>query len=142
MVQEAATLGVHTPPHITLQIDDYRRKVAELEPQASVSWPRHNLPPRDYAQFVGRQQELEQITRTLSPRSRSWVVTIDGVGGIGKSALALKVAHVLLARYGELPEAERFDAIVWVSAKRDYLTAGGVLRQRQRLLRPGPKFAH
>ena len=54
--RQAATMGVLTPPHITLQIDDYRRKIGELEPRASLPWPRHSLPPRDYEQFVGRQQ--------------------------------------------------------------------------------------
>ncbi len=59
------------------------------------------------------------------------MITIDGIGGIGKSALALEAAYTLRDQYAGLPEAERFDAIVWVSAKRSYLTADGILKRRQ-----------
>ena len=52
-----------------------------------------NLPQPDYTSFIGRQKELETIQRLLSPKSRHFVITIDGVGGIGKSALALQIAH-------------------------------------------------
>lgn len=93
--------------------------------------PRHNLPPRDYERFVGRQSELAEVRRLLGPRSRAFVITIDGIGGIGKSALAQEAAYSLCEGYGNLPEAERFEAIVWVSAKRSYLTADGILERRQ-----------
>lgn len=129
--RQAATLGPLTPPAITLQIDDYRTKIAEIEPQVNTPWPRHNLPPRDYEQFVGRQKELGQLAQLLAPRSRAYVVTVDGIGGIGKSALALEVAHGFHERYADLPAAERFDAIVWVSAKQAHLRPGALLRQRQ-----------
>lgn len=125
------------PSHVTLEIEEYRRKIANLEarlrsPVTSRSAePRHNLPPRDYERFVGRQKELAEVRRLLSSRSRAFVVTIDGIGGIGKSALALETAYVLVDQYAELPAQERFEAIVWVSAKRTYLTAGGIRERRQ-----------
>ncbi|HEU4326308.1 MAG TPA: AAA family ATPase [Roseiflexaceae bacterium] len=95
--------------------------------------PRHNLPQRSYAQFIGRQTELRELERLMlpHPRSRHFVVTLDGIGGVGKSALALELAHGYRDRYAELPPAERFEAIVWVSAKRTLLTAGGIQQRRQ-----------
>jgi hypothetical protein len=72
----------------------------------------HNLPQPDYARFVGRKAELKQIRQLLSPKTRHFVVTIDGIGGVGKSALALEVAHTFLRHYDKLPEAERFAAII------------------------------
>jgi LuxR family glucitol operon transcriptional activator len=93
--------------------------------------PRHNLPPRDYERFVGRQSELAELRRLLGSRSRAFVITIDGVGGIGKSALALEAAYSLCNAYEVLAEAERFEAIVWVSAKRTYLTTEGIVERRQ-----------
>jgi tetratricopeptide (TPR) repeat protein len=129
---QAATMGIQTPVHVKLEIDRYRRLIAELEPQTNLPWPRHNLPPRNYEQLVGRQRELEQLGKLLDPRGRAYFVAIDGIGGIGKSALALETAYRWHERYGELAEDQRFEAIVWVSAKRDYLTAEGVLKQRQR----------
>ncbi len=95
--------------------------------------PLHNLPPRDYERFVGRQKELADVRRLLLPypKSRYHLVTIDGIGGIGKSALALEAAYSYCDGYAALPETERFGAIVWVSAKRSYLTADGILERRQ-----------
>jgi LuxR family glucitol operon transcriptional activator len=125
------------PPYVTLEIAEYRRKIAELEgprrepaPRSSAG-PRHNLPSRDYEQFIGRQPELAELRRLLGPRSRSFVITIDGIGGIGKSALVLESAYTFVDQYHDLPEHERFEAIIWVSAKRTYLTASGIRERRQ-----------
>jgi tetratricopeptide (TPR) repeat protein len=95
--------------------------------------PWHNLPQRTYAAFIGRQEELAQLTRLLlpHPRSRHFVVTIDGIGGVGKSALALELAYRCREGYASLPEDERFAAIIWVSAKRTLLTASGIQQRRQ-----------
>ncbi|MDZ4721650.1 MAG: NB-ARC domain-containing protein [Roseiflexaceae bacterium] len=129
---QAAKFGdLHAPTHILLQIAEYQHKIAEIEDQMKPRLPHNNLPPRDYDRFVGRQHELADLQRLLNPRSRAFVVTIDGIGGIGKSALALEVAHILCETYDSLPEHERFAAIVWVSAKRSYLTADGILERRQ-----------
>ena len=93
----------------------------------------HNLPQPDYGEFVGRKEELAQVHRILRPypHSRHAVVTIDGIGGIGKSALALEVAHRYLRDYDRLPEEERFDAIIWTSAKASVLTADGIAPRQQ-----------
>lgn len=95
--------------------------------------PWHNLPQRSYTRFVGRQAELERLTQLLlpHPRSRHFVVTLDGIGGVGKSALALELAYRYRDGYAALPAGERFDAIVWVSAKRTLLTAGGIQQRQQ-----------
>lgn len=95
--------------------------------------PLHNLPQRSYSAFIGRQAEREQLARLLlpHPRSRHFVVTIDGIGGVGKSALALELAYGYREGYANLPEEERFEAVVWVSAKRTLLTAGGIQQRRQ-----------
>ncbi len=125
------------PSHITLEIAEYRRKITELEgrlrPLTSQQKdaPRHNLPPRDYEQFIGRQPELAEVRRLLGSRSRAFVITIDGIGGVGKSALVLESAYAFIDQYNDLPESERFEAIVWVSAKRTYLTASGIRERRQ-----------
>jgi tetratricopeptide (TPR) repeat protein len=91
----------------------------------------HNLPQPDYGTFIGREQELRQVHWLLSPESRHFLVTIDGIGGIGKSALALEVAHRYLRDYDRLPEEERFDAIIWTSAKSSVLTADGIAPRQQ-----------
>ncbi|MBI5294604.1 MAG: AAA family ATPase [Chloroflexi bacterium] len=88
----------------------------------------HNLPQPDYGKFVGREKEIEQILGILQPypRSQSHLLTIDGIGGIGKSTLALEIANHYLRNDSQLPIDERFEAIIWVSAKRTILTADGI----------------
>jgi predicted ATPase/DNA-binding CsgD family transcriptional regulator len=63
-------------------------------PQSS-SIPPHNLPaPR--SSFVGREQEIEEIRRALSATR---LLTLTGVGGSGKTRLALEVARDLVEVY-------------------------------------------
>jgi predicted ATPase/DNA-binding CsgD family transcriptional regulator len=63
-------------------------------PQSS-STPPHNLPaPR--SSFVGREQEMEEVKRELA---MTRLLTLTGVGGSGKTRLALEVARDLLEAY-------------------------------------------
>jgi predicted ATPase/DNA-binding CsgD family transcriptional regulator len=61
----------------------------------SSSTPTHNLPaPR--SSFVGREREMAEIRRALSATR---LLTLTGVGGSGKTRLALEVARALLEAY-------------------------------------------
>ena len=66
-------------------------------PAATVSLPHpkpyHNLPRPDYGRFIGRETELAWLRRRLSPADRAWQIAINGIGGVGKSSLALAIAH-------------------------------------------------
>lgn len=87
--------------------------------------PYNNLPQPTYVHFVGRDAELAWLRERLSPADRAWQIAINGIGGVGKTALALTVADEYRRRYHELPMEERFEAIIWVSAKEEVLTAQG-----------------
>lgn len=76
---------------------------------------RSSLPHQPY--FFGREEELAKITDALLPELRSWGVLIDGPGGIGKTALAIRAAH--------LAPAENFPLKIFLSAKIRELTAAG-----------------
>ncbi len=90
----------------------------------------HNLPRRQHVKLIGREQELADIRSFLSPQHRVGVVCISGGGGVGKTALALEVAHACLEEAASLPPAERFEAIIWVTAKSaELLPTGQVARQ-------------
>lgn len=95
--------------------------------------PWHNLPQRPFTYFVGREAEVQKLTQLLLPypRSRYFLVTLGGIGGVGKSALALEIAYRYRENYSSLPPEERFEAIIWVSAKRTVLTASGIQRRQQ-----------
>ncbi|MFB9475562.1 hypothetical protein ACFFR3_39245 [Nonomuraea salmonea] len=59
-------------------------------------WQAGNLPP-ELTSLVGRRAELGQV-RTACRRSR--LVTLTGVGGVGKSRVALRAAAELRAEFG------------------------------------------
>lgn len=92
--------------------------------------PYHNLPQRNYTQFIGRQEELQILMQRLHPRSRHFLVTLVGIGGVGKSTLALECAYRYRDGYADMSPDERFESIIWVSAKQTVLTGHGI-QQRQ-----------
>ena len=62
-----------------------------------VAAPPHNL-PKPRTSFVGREKELEDCARLLSENR---VLTLTGVGGSGKTRLALKVAERRLSEHAD-----------------------------------------
>ncbi|HEX2909842.1 MAG TPA: NB-ARC domain-containing protein [Chloroflexia bacterium] len=68
----------------------------------------HNLPAPTYSQFVMREQPFNEILDGLSQRSA--VVLLAGMGGMGKTSLALEIADYCI-------KESLFDAAVWVSDK-------------------------
>jgi tetratricopeptide (TPR) repeat protein len=54
---------------------------------------RAELPHQPY--FFGREDELAIIAEALDPESNGWGVLIDGPGGIGKTALAIRAGHLV-----------------------------------------------
>jgi len=87
---------------------------------------RHNLPRRRFARLPGRDGELDEVWQRLAPHVRSYIIPIEGIGGIGKTALALEIASRLVEEHDQLPVGRRFDAIVWLSAKQQQLDERGV----------------
>lgn len=84
----------------------------------------HNLPVPDYEYeggFVGRDEDRKKILQLLQSEKFS-VITLTGSGGVGKTSLALKVIQDITER----PEKTVFDAIVWLSAKENRLSALGI----------------
>lgn len=106
-------------------------------PEQKIMQPLHNLPQPDYGKFIGREQELAKAMQILRPypHSQHSLVTIDGVGGIGKSALALEVAHRFLWQTEEMSPEEHFEVLVWTSAKQTILRPGSGIVNRQQVLR-------
>jgi len=81
-------LGVHQlkdlgePVHLW-QLDD-----DEHPPLRTLVTARHNL-PRQHSEFIGREPEVKEVTGLLE---KCRLVTITGVGGCGKTRLAVEVA--------------------------------------------------
>lgn len=77
---------------------------------------RGNLPRLPY--FFGRADQLQTIQLALEPSARTWIVLIDGPGGVGKTTLAIRAA--------ELASEQDYPRIVFASAKIRELEPSGV----------------
>jgi tetratricopeptide (TPR) repeat protein len=78
-------------------------------PDAEPAKPQHysSLPHQPF--FFGRDKERAIIAEAIHPDSRTWGALIDGPGGIGKTALAIKAGH-------EAPVSD-FPRKIFLSAK-------------------------
>ena len=76
-----------------------------------------SLPRRPY--FVGRDEEIKAVLQSLQPNSRTFIIGIEGIGGMGKSTLAIELSHRCI-------ENDLFEAVIWISAKESILTLHGI----------------
>ncbi|MEZ4869251.1 MAG: tetratricopeptide repeat protein [Caldilineaceae bacterium] len=97
-------------------VDDVRPAAASaLAPVPAVSAP---LPipatlPAEVTGFVGRETEIVLVQQRLAdPACR--LLTITGMGGVGKSRLALRTAHLLAGRVGQTPTPQFPDGIYYI----------------------------
>ncbi|MFI9453594.1 tetratricopeptide repeat protein [Amycolatopsis sp. NPDC052450] len=68
--------------------------------EAVAALPELSRIPGDTAMFVGRSDELAQLERVLHGSGRAAVVTVHGLGGVGKSTLAAHFAHLNAHKFG------------------------------------------
>lgn len=108
-------LGVDPGPHLTRLNEAILREAPELmapEPAlqtapsqgaghtSALSPQTPCTLPADLADFVGRAKELNWLLQNARDRrSHSHIVAIDGMGGTGKTSLAVRAAYLLSAEY-------------------------------------------
>jgi tetratricopeptide (TPR) repeat protein len=122
-----ATYGVDQPLHLvnsvtmekeaiarySKQIDGLTANSKEIEKSSVLA----SLPRRPY--FVGREEEINAILQSLQPNSRTFIIGIEGIGGVGKSTLATEVSYRCI-------ENDLFESVIWISAKESILTLHGI----------------
>jgi predicted ATPase/class 3 adenylate cyclase len=100
---------------------------ADFPPLRTLDTLPGNLPAQ-VSSFIGRQTDVARVTAALAD---SRVVTITGVGGVGKTRLAIQVAAELIPRYREgawlveLASVRDPEGVVDVVAEAFHLTPRG-----------------
>ena len=96
--------GVRTLTGEQVSVPCHRWTVAVHDHAAA----RSNLPRLPYG-FFGREEELQRSRRRSRRQARTWGALLDGPGGIGKTALAIRAA--------ELTPPGQFRRVIFLSAK-------------------------
>jgi len=122
-----AKYGVDQPLHlvnsVTMEKEAIARYSKQIEGLTSSGREREkaealaNLPRRPY--FVGREEEIKIILQSLQPNSRTFIVGIEAIGGMGKSTLAIEIGYRCI-------ENDLFESVIWISAKEATLTLHGI----------------
>jgi hypothetical protein len=97
----------------------------------------HNLPAPTCTTFVGRTEELTRLLELLSPHHAAHLISVDGIGGVGKTTFVLEAAYRCLqasrnsdaasSGQSQNPVVPIFDVIIFTSAKEHRMTSIGLL---------------
>ncbi|MFF2520956.1 AfsR/SARP family transcriptional regulator [Streptomyces liangshanensis] len=103
-------LGIDPGPHLTKLYEGILRESPELAGPAPAPAPAAPVPlpadppstlPYDLSDFTGRERELAEILGSAGEAGEQGprIVAIDGMGGCGKTSLAVRAAHRLAPDY-------------------------------------------
>lgn len=131
--RDLAKALTNNAPSLWRELDEWNQKL-QRDPSVVIGLqiPRtedeshvfNNLPFPDFDEtgFIGRGDQVAKIKKAIL-RGAHPVISIIGDGGLGKTALALKVAYDIADERGG-----PFDAIVWTTAKASTLTGADLFR--------------
>ena len=98
----------------------YATEVATRD-QRSVDLDRY-APAAGQMQLVGVAEHVELLSRVLLTPDAPWIVSAEGIGGIGKTSLAYRLAYHLVV------ELAAFTGFAWVSAQQQSFHPGGYIQ--------------
>ncbi|MGV9852974.1 helix-turn-helix domain-containing protein [Streptomyces sp. NPDC003442] len=100
----SASIGLHGATSV--QVVEYSTQhLDQLPPPAPITL--HTTLPRDVADFTGRTEELSHLLHAAEEGQAPVITihTVDGMPGVGKTALVIHTAHLLA---GDYPDGQRF----------------------------------
>ncbi len=83
---------------------------------------RNWLPAPDYIRLFGVESLIQQLIRLLNAPDGPRLISIEGLGGIGKTALV----QAVVARMVEI--SDLFNSFHWISARHEWITGQGDLK--------------
>ncbi len=90
------------------QAEEYAQRVAHLTPAQQQTLD--ELPPPTFSRLFGADHILAALRVFLAGADARWLVALDGMGGIGKTALAREICE-------ELAYAGSFQRVVWITVQ-------------------------
>lgn len=81
--------------------------------------PAHSLPP-SAPHLFGIESALQQLRTAVCAPDHAWIVSVEGIGGIGKTSLAQELVN-------QVEGSGEFGQVVWMSAKQEeFRTESGI----------------
>ncbi|HRJ44740.1 MAG TPA: NB-ARC domain-containing protein, partial [Caldilineaceae bacterium] len=104
---------------LLLEIED--QALAAASQEAEINRILDGLPPPTFTHLIGVGDLLETLCVYLADPEQSWLVSVEGMGGSGKTALARQTAE-------DLVKEGRFQRVIWITARQQSFD-DGYLRQ-------------
>jgi len=74
-----------------------------------------------YRHLIGVERHLEALAAQVNQPDHAWLIAIEGLGGIGKTALADALARHLMGGY-------QWQDFAWVTARQQIFNGGGAIK--------------
>ncbi len=98
----------------------FRAKLSSSKKQNSID-SFDDLPTKTYTRLLGREQEIENFLSILRDPNAKTIISLTGLGGIGKTAIAREVLE-------KCQKEELFEAFLWETGVEEVFSGGDIHR--------------